>query len=838
MIADLALGWRLGWRDLRSSLRGFTILIACLTLGVAAVAAVGLVNAAVVDGLRRDARALLGGDIELDNPNQPIPEAELRRVVPGTARLGHNVRTNAMVTSADGRHVPVSLKAVDETYPLVGEVVLDPPGPVQRYVADGGGIAEATLADRLGLKLGDSVQLGDVQVQLRAFIEREPDRVGGYITIGPRLIVSQDTLAKSRILRPGAMARFEYRMALPEGADIANVAATLKRDNPDASYRIRTSSEVQPQIARFTDRLASYLTLAALATLLVGGLGVALSTAAHLGMRVPTIATLKSLGATGRQITLTYLAQILVVTGAGTVLGLLVGMAIPVMVIRAVGGLLPVAVTSTIQPVPLLLAAACGMLTALAFTLWPLGRARETRAAVLFRSVAVPGRQWPRATFIAGAVASLAGLVGLAAIAVFRPQLALVAAAVGAVAAVILSLIARVMLRSLERLTGDRSAAVRLAVGNLTGAGSGAASVLVALGAGLAMLTTMALLQSMLTNELQERVPERAPDYIAIDIQPDQWQPFQDLVRATEGAAIVQSAPTLRARIVRIGGRPVDEVPIAEHVRWTTNRDRGLTYEAAMPEGTELTAGQWWAADYQGPPLVSVEDEVAIGYGLTVGDTIGFNILGRVIEARIANLRQEIDWGSGRLDFVFIMSPGVIDKAPHTVIAAVEMPRSQSASFVDRLATGLPNVTPISVRDIVAQIGEAMAKIGIAVDVVAGVTLLGSILVLAGAVMAAQQRHAYQTVLLKVLGARRREVMHMLLIEYGLIGIGAAVLGVTVGVIGAWAASRFALDLTFAVSIPSIVTVIALALTVTLAVGLIGVWRVLGRPAAALLRAT
>jgi putative ABC transport system permease protein len=330
------------------------------------------------------------------------------------------------------------------------------------------------------------------------------------------------------------------------------------------------------------------------------------------------------------------------------------------------------------------------------------------------------------------------------------------------------------------------------------------------------------------------RLPGRAPSLFLIDLQPDQLETFNQVIGEFEGAELVQSAPIMRGRVVRIGDVAADQSGV-EH--WSLRRDRGLSYAAAMPAGSELVAGAWWPEDYAGPPLVSVEDDVAEAYGVGVGDTLGFNIMGRVIEAEIASLRAEIDWGEARLDFVFLFSPGVLEAAPHTFAAAVDVPPAAEAALLDRLADVLPNVTPISVRELVARVDEVMAKIKLAVAAVASVTLLSGILVLAGAVAAARRRHLYESVVLKVLGARRLDVFRIFLIEYLGLGTTAALAGGILGSVGAAAVVVWAMNLPWVFSLGAVLTVLLVALAITLLAGFLGTWRLLGRPAAPVLRA-
>ena len=833
-MSELALAWRLARRELRSGLQGFAVFLACLTLGVAAMTAVGVINAGVIDAVQRDAAALLGGDIRLEANNLPLADDELAELMPADARRSDAVRTNAMAFGGEGRRVVVSLKAVDDAYPLYGEVSLEPALDVQQALADGGAAVEPGLLTRLGAKLGEQIRIGEATFTVRATIVREPDQLGGFVSIGPRVMIRLADLARTGVIQPGSLARYDYRFALPPGADAAALIAELRRAHPDAHWRPRGTRDVQPQVTRFTDRLASYLTMAALTTLLIGGVGVALAIQNYLAGKTSTIATLKCLGARSRLIFRMYLLQVLVLAGIGIVLGLGVGHLVPWLLAAAASRLLPIRVMVDFYPAPLLVAAACGLLTALVFAIWPLARAREVSPARMFRALLAPPRRLPPAAVLIGLGLSLIALGALAVAGVADRRLGAIFVAVAVVAAVLLAGLAFLALRGV-RLIGQRgSARVRIALANLHRPGAGAPGVIIALGAGLTVLTMIALLERNLAAEIELRLPARTPAVFFIDIQRDQVDQFEQSVSAVEKAQVLQIEPVIRGRVVRIKGVPVDQTGI-QH--WTLRRDRGLSYAARQPENTDLAAGAWWPADYAGPPLVSVEDEVALAYGVGIGDRLSFNVLGRVIEAEIASLRPEIDWSQGRLDFVFLFSPGVLEAAPHTFAAAVEVPKEREAALLDQVAAELPNVTPITIREVVERVGEVLGKVRIAIAVVGSVTLLSGILVLAGAVAAARRRHLYESVVLKVLGARRSDLLRIFLIEYLGLGATAAIAGGVLGTLGAAVivVGVMHLEWTFAPAVVLVVLVMALA--ITLAAGFLGTWRLLGRSTAAVLRA-
>ena len=837
MSRRLSVAWTIARRELRGAFRPLALVLACLALGVGTIATVGVSAESVRETIRRDARALLGGDLELESANRPVPEAELAALLPPEARTSSTVRTTTLVTGPTGRRLAVSIKAVDEAWPLVGAVALDPPLPVAEALADDGAVVEEGILARTGTRLGDRLQLGQTSVRVTAVLVREPDRLGGFAGFGPRLITSRATLEASGVLRPGALLRFEHRAVLPEGSP-PDLLARLRAAEVDAGWRLRTAAEVEPRLARFSDRLASYLTLAGLAALLVGGLGVALAVSGYLAGRRQTIAVLKAVGATAAEVDLAYALLLGLVASAGIAAGLLVGQLLPFALAGLLAGVLPIAVEAGLHLRPLGLAALTGLLTAALFAGWPLARARDVSAASLLRAEIAPVRRLPRRGGLAALLLLAATLGGLVVASVDRPILGLLFVGGALLTMTALALVGRLLLALVPRGLGARGPlALRLAARNLSRPASGALPTLVGLGAGLGALVTIGLLQANLVRELSLRLAERAPSHVVIDIQPDQWAPFEQLVAETPGARLLQAAPTLRARIVRIKDVPVEQAPIAEQVRWTVDRDRGLTWQASPPPGTELVAGRWWAPDYAGPPLVSVEAEVARGYDVGVGDRLAFNVLGRVIEAQIANIRREVDWASGRLDFVFVLSPGVVDRAPHVRIAALEIGRAEAAGFLDRLAAALPNATPIEIGSLVREVAATLERIATAIRMVAGVTLVTGLLVLAAALLAARRRQLQQTVLLKILGAPRLQILRVLLAEHLLLALLAGLAGALVGGAAAWAIVRLVLDLPWVLPLASPAAVVALATILTLAVSASSVWWLLGRSAAGALRA-
>ena len=829
--------WRIALRDLRGSSRAALIILGCLTLGVATITGIGSLRASLTDTLERDARVLVGGDLVIESTYRGLSPAELHAIVPEDARVTHTITTNAIAFADSGRQVPVALKAVDGAYPLYGEVGIEPAMPLARALADGGALVEPALLQRLGVAIGDGLALGNGRVAIRGVLATEPDRIGGFVGLGPRVMIDTATLDALDILTPGALVRHKYGVALADpGEALARVEA-LRRDFPEAAWRAQSFRDVQPRIARNADRLAGYLSLAGIAALLVGGLGVGIVVDSHLQSRRRTIAIFRCLGMTTRDIGIVLGLQVLLLSLGGLALGSLLGTLLPFAVHLLPRDLVPIELLVGVQPFAILSAALFATATAALFAALPLLRAVSVTPAALFRddAPAAPGRKprlraWPWLLGL-GLV-----LLSTALLAVPDPFVALVFLGIVLAASAVLAGLARLGLRGVGRLARHARGLWRLALAQLRRAERMAMASVVALAAGTAVLTTVLLVENGLRRELVQSRPESAPSVVFIDIQESQRGAFEAVVDRFEGARILQMEPVLRARVVEIAGVPVDEARIGENVRWTVRRDRGLSFRAGPPADSTLTSGGWWPEGYSGPPLVSIEDEVARGYGIGVGDTVTFNVLGRLVEAEIANLRPEIDWSRGRIDFVFVLSPGVIDKAPHTLIAAVEVPPGEQAAMLDRMARELPNVTPFAIDELIARIAEILDQIGLAVRVMAAVTLVSGLAVLVSALVAARREQLRQAVLLKVVGAERRQIGALFLGQQAAIGVVAALLGAGLGLILSFAVLRFAFGLPWHPAALPVTLVPAAAVLATLGLAALGLRRILAVPAALILR--
>ncbi|WP_207537338.1 ABC transporter permease [Sabulicella rubraurantiaca] len=814
-MTNALLGWRLARRELRGGVRGLRLVLACLALGVAAIAAVGTLRAGVEAGLRADGARILGGDLEIRAGYQPVDPAVLDWARGRGAVLSEVRLLRAMLVAPEGERMLVELKAVDGAYPLVGELGLDPPGPVETI------FAEPSVAERLALRPGDAVRLGDATLRFGGIITEEPDKVATPTIFGPRALMPLSLLPETGLIQPGSLINHEYRLRLPPGPEPRRFADELRAAFPNAPWRVRLAEAAEPGVNRFLDRAASFLTLAGLTALLVGGIGVATGVRAWLAARSRTIATLRCLGAPQGAILAAYLWQVAVLGAVGIVIGLAAGWGLTWLAAQALAGALPVPPRLGLYPAPLALAALYGALTALCFALWPLGRAGRIPGAALFRDAVADSTRFPGWGVVAANAVAATALVALVVLTAEQPFFA-AAFCAGAVAALALfRLGATLLMAGARRIRGLRRPEWRMGLANLHRPGASTPVMLVALGLGLTTLAAIAQIEGNLRNALGQEMPERAPNFFFIDIQPDQVENFDALARSVPGVEEVRRVPSLRARVTAVKGVPAEEWRTTPETAWALRGDRGLTYSATPPEGTSVVAGQWWDANYRGPVLVSFDANLARGWGVGIGDTLTLNVLGRDIDMTIANLR-EVRWRSLAMNFTLIASPGLLSAAPHTHIATVRGDPSQDSALLRRVTDALPNVSGIRVREALEKVGELLERIGTALTATGSVTLLAGALVLAGAVAAGQARRVREAIVLKVLGAARGQIRSAFLVEFGVLGLFAGALAAAAGTAAAWGVVRGIMGQPFIFLPGTLVATVAGCVTLVLAFGYAG----------------
>jgi len=841
------LAFRLARREMRSGLGGFRLFIACLAVGVGAIAAILSFSRAVEEGVRADSREILGGDVSISVLyREATPEQMAFLGQQGTLTRWIDSRAMAHPVKEGGRAALVQLKAVEQTYPLYGKLELQGGGALADALArrDGvwGAVVEDAALKRMNIALGDIVKVGEVPVQVRALIAREPDSgLNAFASLGPRLMMSFDALEESGLVQPGSLLTWQYRLRLPPGAsDVAAVEA-IRRHYPREGWRVQGLADAGGGIRFWLDRLTQFLGLIGLSSLLVGGVGVGNAVSSFLATRQRTIATMKCLGAPERLIFTTYFLQLGALALLGIAIGVAVGVALPFVAQTAIADLLPVRARIALYLRPILVAAGFGVLVSLLFALMPLMRARIVPAATLMRGAVVPQKtRWWRGQGLGWRDALVLGGVAmaLAAFTIFTAVERRIGAwfVLGSVAAFLaFPALAQAVMFAAARAGKPRFAALRLALANLHRPGAPTPIVMLSLGLGLTVLVATALIQGNLRDQITSRIPKDAPAFFFVDIQSNQIGAFEKAVAAVPGAGALEKVPSLRGRIVKIGGKPVGEMIVPSNARWAIDGDRGVTYAATPPEGAQIVAGQWWAPDYRGPQLVSFDEGLAEAFNIGVGDTITVNVLGRDIDARIASLRR-IVWQTLALNFVFVFSPGTLDKAPHTYLATVKATPAAEDGIFKVITDRFPNVTVVRIRDAIQTASDVLGNIELATRAIGLLSILAGVLVLAGAMLATQRRRVHEAVVMKVLGATRARIAGIFAWEFAALGLATALAAIGVGTLAAWLVVRRLMHLEWTF-LPTVAVSVALgAMALTLAFGLAGTLSVLRQRPLALLR--
>ncbi|MCB1377095.1 MAG: FtsX-like permease family protein [Alphaproteobacteria bacterium] len=826
---------RFARRDLRSGLQGFWIFLTCLALGTAAIAIIGSLSAAIERGLDEQGQPLLGGDVEFSLIHREATPTELDFIT-SRGQVSKVATVRAMAVAGEATTL-VEVKSTDGNYPLYGDLVLEGGGTLAPALAlkDGihGAVADPLLMGRLGVTVGDRIRLGSIDIEIRGLIATEPDRISDGFVLGPRILLTEAALRATGIVQPGSLITWRYRVKLADQSlQAANaVIAAARKDFPDAGWRLRNRNNAAQGADRFIERLGYFMTLVGLASLIVGGAGIANAVSAFVNRRTNSIATLKCLGAPSRDVFGIYLTEILLVALIAIALGLAAGAVAPYLANSLLAGLLPLPIAARVETMPLLFAAILGLLVTVAFALWPLSHTRRVPASALFRHRILAIHGWPGPLELAGMAVALAA-IGVMVFLSFEERRITLYFLGGLVASFVVLLgLARVIILGARRMPRSTSAIWRYAIANIHRPGSAAASVILALGLGLTLFVTLSLTDRSISRELQAGLPERAPAFFFLDVRNTELAAFTEALRKEAGVTGIGNAPMLRGRVVAVKGVPADKVEASPESNWALRGDRGLTYSDTLPKGSLLTEGEWWPADYNGPPLVSFTDEIARGIGVKIGDEITINVLGRDITARVYNLRS-VNWRSLGINFVMVFSPNTLKAAPHSHIVTVEMDGGDEAGLLNRMARAFPSVTAVRVKDAIGVVSDLLNKMLTAIRGANVMTLLTGVLVLAGALAAGLSERLYDAVVLKTYGASRRQLISAFAIEYAVLGLAAAAFGLLVGSMASWFLARWILEMPWSFSLATAVLTALIAMVVTVAAGLAVTWQALSaRPA-------
>ena len=831
---------RLAWRETRGAGRHLALLFACVAIGVGALVGVGGFAANLDRTMAREAKALLGGDVEIRSarPLEGAAESAIGQVAAGA----DVARVRELVAMArdprSGRSIPVELKAVEPGYPLYGAVDTAPHAPLGTLLRGHAVIVQDDLLVRLQLRPGDAITVGAATFTIAGVVRKEPDRVG-LISLGPRVLMADGALADTGLETFGSRVRYRTLVRLPASAQARAVRERLARAIDDPAIRVVAYDEAQPGLRKFYTQLGAYLGLVGLVSLLVGGIGVASAVRTLVRRRMPAIAILKVLGAHTRVIMTAYLLQTQALALAGSAAGVLLGTALQPLLIRLLAGLVPFALDTRIEAGTIVRAVAMGSVTALLFTLWPLLEVRTVRPSRILRrevdSVPAPQRR-PWLT----AIPFVLVLVGLALWQAGSLKIGGIFVAACAAALVLLALLGRAVVSLAQRLPRVRSLAWRHGVANLQRPGAPATGVVVALGVGVMLLVAVAMLEAQLDRSIDHEQKRQAPSFFFIDVQSDQRDELTRVVTGASGGTAPELTPVVRSRLAAIDGRPVTRATIdarrGDDNAFYLTREYVLTSMSAPPAANVVTRGRWWTAEEAAArPRISVEQDAAAWLGVGPGSTLTFDVMGVPIEAEIMSLRK-VDWQSLSLNFFVIFSPGALDGAPTTWVATARVPPEREARLQDAVIAALPNVTAVPVRDILERVAGILGRIALAVRLIAVFSIGAGLVVMLATLTASRYQRLYESVILRTLGASRGAVARIFAVEYACLGAAAGLGGSVLATVLAWGVARWVLDVPWSLEPATLALGVAAATAVALAVGFLATFRMLGQKPLPVLR--
>ncbi|MBH0203710.1 MAG: FtsX-like permease family protein [Nitrospira sp.] len=881
---------KMAWRETRAAWRHFLYFLVCIAIGVGVLTGVSLFGTQVEHTVTKEARGLLGGDLEirLSRPITQNGQAILDSLRERGISQTHVSELVAMAARAEpsenGQPTQiVELKAVEPHYPLYGSLRLEPTRDVTELLrqqthgcsdqACFGVVVQESLLIRMGLAVGDRLRIGQGLFIITGVVRTEPDRMANAFSLGPRVLISREGLHAAELVKMGSRIRERYLLKIPNTMTPEPLLYELRgRLAPDAA-RVSSYRDAQPQLKQSLEQLTRYLGLIGLTALFVGGLGVATSIHAFVREKLPTIAILKTVGADSPTIIRTYGLQALILGLIGSVVGLMIGVllhqGLPWMIAALMAsdlldqlgfGQSGVALSLA----PLAKGLALGMLSTLLFTLWPLLTIREIKPARIFRRDVAPfvsssdpdtTRWWMfwKGLDPAKILTSISIGLGLALLSIWQAnswRVGLLFILAFAAAVLLLGASAHGALRALKQSPRPGHLVLRQALGNVIRPGSQVVNITIAIGIGVMVVTTVSLVERSLLVQVSENRPTDSPTFFFIDIQPDQAEGFVGLLHQRSSDPSPKLTPLVRSRLAGLKGTPVKIEATSEEEeqkekatqkeerrkKWYLTREYVLTFLQDLPKDNKIVQGEWWKPGQAfTKPLISIEEEAAKQLGLSVGDTLELDIQGTPITGEISNIRQ-VEWGNFSTNFYMIFSPGALDGAPHTYVATVRVAPSEEVGLQQAVVASFPNVTAINIGDVLDSFARVLDRLSLAIRAVALFCVLSGGLVMAAALAATRYRRLYESVILKALGATRSVIARSFAVEYALLGALGGLLGCALASALSWAVLSTVFDLSWSLQPAVLATSFTATITLTMLVGFLSTYRLLGQPPLSVLR--
>jgi putative ABC transport system permease protein len=843
MIDRLPISVRFALRDLLGDSKGFGIFIACIVIGVAAISGVNGLSRALSQGLAREGRVILGGDVSFNLAQRDLEPNE-KAWLAGRGRIDEIVLMRAMTSlekaapAEDPAPTLVELKAVDPSvYPSFGALETEPAMSAAEALGERGGvfgiIADPMLLARLDAKTGDRLAIGAARFEIRAVLRAEPDKLSGGLGFGSRALVSFAGLEATGFVQPGTILRYIARIALPDGPsdeEVARFADAANAAFPQAGWDVRKRDAVSPQFTRNLERFSQLLTLVALTALVAGGAGVANAVQGLIERKRAAFAILKALGAPASRVFSIALTEVMFMATLAILGGLAIGAAIPFAGAEALRRAVELPVVAEADPGALGVGALYGFLVTLVFSLGPLGRAHEIPVAALLRGEAESSRQSPLRYRLAAAGAMLMLMATVLFSSADKKLAGLFIACVLA-AFLLLRGVAALAMRAARSLPRARDARLRLAQSNIGRPGSLAPALILSIGVTVTLLVALALVEGAIHSELERSGSGEIPRFYFIDVPQEEAANFESFLKQEVPDGRIEHVPMMRGRIVAVKGARAETLHVGEDAAWALDGDRGITFSAEPPQGSKVEEGAWWKPNEKGP-FVSLEAKVARGLGLAPGDDITVNVLGREITARIANLRR-VDWRSYGINFVMVFSPDAFAGAPYSEMFTIAYDAPEPERIDGRLARDaarrFPMAASIRVKDALEAVDKIAGQLALAARAAAGVAIVTALLALGSAIAAGQRARQHDAVVLKTLGATRPWLVAAYAMEFAVLGSVACIFALVAGAGAAYGVVAALMKTNFVFLPGTMLATAFAALLVTMLLGIAGTWRVLAK---------
>lgn len=782
--------FKLAFLELKHGWKHFSVFVTCLILGVAIMATVNTFGSVIQSALKHEAQGLLGGDMEVRIRGVAATEEE-RAFLNNYGKVSYVATMRAMAHFGE-EHTLVELKAVDDNYPLIGDVTFNENISKQDVFANNGVAVDSILLSQMDAQIGDTIQLGEGTYTIKATLKTEPDRAVQIFNFGPRVMLNHKSMESSKLINTFSLVEHRYRIL--KNSDIVvneayeeKVEDELKATFPNTSWRVSTGTDGNRMLKRFLNQLLSFLNLSGLATFLIAGIGIASAVRSYLSKKVETIAVLKVQGAKKKLIAKTYILVLGILSCVGGLLGVLISLGLTLFFMPFLKTFLPVLEGYSGLHIPsLLLALWYGVLVAYLFSMPALLSALEIRPALLFRAknsfLSLQNSKAVRQSVFFFSVLLFLTLYLSAIDKTFTlGAIAVIACAFG------LFYLCAVGIKAWAKRINVKTPWLKLAIGNMHRPGATTGTVIFAIGISLTVLIALTLTEANFQQRIEKVVQERAPSLFMIDIQPHQKKDLEKLLLSHSPEVMMY--PMVRGRISYVNNVPAEKVEVDEDIDWVMRGDRGISYAATLPENANIVKGKWWTEHSpSSQPLLSVDERILTGMNLELGDTMTLKVLGKDITATIANARL-IDYSTFQINFAMMLSPGVIDKMPHTSVATIHLKSASNETefaLVKQIAKDFPGVTTIRTKEIVDLVQNIMGHIATALSLTVGLSLFAGLLVLTSALSATVDQRRYDVAILKVLGARKSDILKSCTAEWMMLALITSAIAASIGTFSAW----------------------------------------------------